>query len=212
MIDQSLARFAPNDPRSHNVKPSAKTPAVNSRKKVEAAKPTDKPQAGQPARASKSSPLDNKSVNDYQANQQKNMELRGAVLFLYPMGTGSPVAPGVCDAAESNVFMINLTGPWSIDFDWSKHDAMIGSKRANYRVDRVIPMTLRIKHNGHAISFAAGTNIHWPDGEAPDLTPDAGGAGIHIINVLCFRTGIHTNAPVNEVHASVWAPNSRMPA
>lgn len=212
MIDDDVRRMAASDPRAHNPKVAAHTPGENKRKKVEAAKPAAKPQAGQPARASKGSPVDGKSVNDWRGNQQRNMELRGATLFLFPMGEGSPVAPGTIESrSQGNVFKVDLQGAWAIDFDWSKYDDLDGSQRGNLRIDRCIPITLRIKHNGYAVTFAAGTNIHWPDGEMPDLVPDSGNAGIHIINVLCFRSGTG-GAADTEVHASLWAGNSRIPA
>lgn len=208
-IDDNIKIMAGSDPRSFNPKSSSKTTSSDKRKRNILGQPLRKPSAANPSIASKTSLVNNVSANDFQGNQQRNMELRGATLFLYPMGEGSPVDPGTIKTRSGgNIFMVNLRGDWVIDFDWSEYDNLQGSNRGNLRVDRVLFATLRIKHNGFSVSFSNNSNINWDEGEAPDLSPDSNGDGIHIINILAFKTGVDSSSSV-EVHGSVWSLNSR---
>lgn len=203
-IDSQFRRIQGPDSRVPEVKPQTVVKAKNKRVNETL---TGKPQgsAAQPARASKTSQVNNSSANDFQSNQQRNVELRGTTLFLMPMGSDSPVPPGDLKAATGgNAFEIWLAADYDLDFDWSEFDAMSGSRRGNLRVDRLCFMTVIIHHNGFDINLPAG--ILWHDGEAPDLTP-SDNESIHVLNFMARRR-ILVDGSDTLMFGGVWALNA----
>lgn len=218
--DQFIRKQAGPDPRAVNPKPNDKTTAENKGKQQSLTSWTTgkKGDASSASRASPTSPVTNKSANDFQGHQQKNMELRGSCFYVQPQGGSSPIPPGgnspingYTDAASSNIFEIEISEDMTLNFDWSGFDNFEGSKRGNIEVNRCIYMTLIVTHKGFTLTLPS--DIRWHEGEAPDLTPQGPvnnqpATSEHVINLFAIRKGVGEDA-VTRIYGGLWGSNMR---
>lgn len=167
------------------------------------------------------------AANDFRGQPQIHMEIKGACLYVHPQGGSSPVPAGGdskidgnTNAAEANIFEIEMTQDLDLDFDWQGFDAMDGSQRENMEIRRCLYMTLIVKHNGFKLTLPSG--IKWHEGEPPDLTPQKGATTTspsgettvtppeseHVINLFAIRRGLFAEA-TTRIFGGLWGSNMR---
>lgn len=208
-MDGFIDGFAKPDKRVVQFKSSTDQNAKNKQQKLVLTGKSNG-SAANPARSSRTTDFNVAAANDFQGNQQRNVELRGATLFLFPMGGDSPVAPGTLKGASGgNAYELELTGNHNLEFDWTEFDSMSGSKRGNIRNTRLLFMTVIVKHKGFTLTLP--NNIWWNEGEAPDLGPGPADSA-HILNFMVTRKEAPDGTITNTIYGGVWATNARIPA
>lgn len=215
--DQNIRRMGGADPKFTSWKPATKADAAVDRHATKI--------GGSGKGSSASSQVNRRGnevvghgANDWKAEQQRNQELRGSTLYVYPLeaaaGTGklmqgaTPKKPSdPLSPVDGNMIRAVLTQDVTLAFDWSGYDQMAGSMRGNIQISRGLFFTLIIIHNGFKVTLP--NDVYWNEGIAPDLSAPSGSR--HVLNFFAIRHGafvrISDPQPITEVYGGAWGTN-----